>query len=349
MKIIGFLTAWACEDWIEYSIKQALGLVDELIIAIGAFHKHFKKIEDNTYEIAKKYLKNKKIKVIQTVCEKKNTPDLNKCATLNKMLQVSENIEVGNVIWILDADEFYSKEAIEEIKNFIKNYDFEEIYVTDRMFCINFNYYILHEHSRILKIRSNQCFFVHLQVLMPRAQKKTVLLKNNPMFHYSMLMGEQMKGIQWMLENVPFAVLWHRKIYNKYDPENEDFWLKKNQELTGNYRFWRDAFKGIKEKNDHGLFKYNGKHPEIIENSPLREISDFRKFMKNKPNYDTYLKTMKTIITEKKKFDFKKLITQIRNKKIWKKYIVEKRQLLIEFNIFKLFNEKITKFIKFIE
>jgi len=42
----------------------------------------------------------------------------NRCETLNRMLNASENIIVGNLIWILDVDEFYSKRAIEEIRNF---------------------------------------------------------------------------------------------------------------------------------------------------------------------------------------------------------------------------------------
>lgn len=54
-----------------------------------------------------------------------------------------------------------------------------------------------------------------------------------------LLMGEQMKGIQWMLEGCPEAFLWYRRIYENYDPENEELWKKRNQQLTGHYGFWR--------------------------------------------------------------------------------------------------------------
>ncbi|MHA1293751.1 MAG: hypothetical protein ACTSQJ_13920, partial [Promethearchaeota archaeon] len=152
MKIIGLLTAWACEDWIKFSIEQALNLVDELIISIGAFDKYFKIIEDNTFKIARRYSNNPKVKFIETICNLKETRKNNRCATLNRMLKASVNIKTGNLIWILDADEFYSKDSIQEIKNYIyNNNEFDAIRIKDRFFCINMNYYVDASHERILK------------------------------------------------------------------------------------------------------------------------------------------------------------------------------------------------------
>ena len=135
--------AWACEDWIEYAIEQALNLVDVLILVIGAFHPYFKKIEDKTYEKAKKYLNDKEIKFYHTIVDPQKNADQNRAATANYIFQDNDYFEIGDIIWILDVDEFYSKEAIEEIMNFIKNEDFDIITVNDRMFCINFDYYII--------------------------------------------------------------------------------------------------------------------------------------------------------------------------------------------------------------
>jgi len=152
MKIIGLLTAWASEDWIEYSIKQALELVDELMISIGPHNKYFRKIEDNTFENSKKFFNNKKLKFIETICAPSNTPDQNKCATLNRMLKESENIEIGNLLWILDVDEFYSTEAIKEIKIFLEKKEvFNQIKFLSYYFCINFNYYLKSYLTRIFK------------------------------------------------------------------------------------------------------------------------------------------------------------------------------------------------------
>ena len=308
MKIIGLLTAWASEDWIEYSIQQALDLVDELIISIGAHNKYFKMIEDKTDEKAKKYLTNKKIKVVQAVSGPSNDPDKNKCATLNRMLHVSENIEIGNLIWILDVDEFYSKNAIDEINLFIKtNNDFDEIQFFSYYFCINLEYYITSHLNRIFKIKQNDIYFTPTQILNPKCVKTVTLLENNPMFHYSLLTGEQLRAIYWLSTDKFERLIWYMKIYKKYDPLKGEYWIKKNQELNGIYGFWFHDI-DIIENNGHGLFRYYGKHPELIENSPLKQISDFRTYMRKKPNYKKYLLAMKELIVGKKKKSFKKAL-----------------------------------------
>ncbi len=342
MKIIGLLSAWACEDWIDLAITQALDLVDELIISIGYYHKFFKAIEDKTINKVKKHLNNEKIKIVETYCDKNNSKVENRRRTLNLMLEASDNIEVGNIIWLFDADEFYSKEAIEEIMNFIKKEDFDVIIVKDYMFCINFDYYIILYHERIFKITNkNFYFFKPTQIFWPPPKKKAILLENNPMFHYSLLLGEQIKGIQWILEGLPLSVLWYRKIYRNYDPSNEDFWMKKNQELIGNYRFWKDTRGKVIEKNCHGLFRYNGKQSGLIEKSALRKIIDFRSYTKKKPNYKRYLEIAKPMIKNSKKNTWKMLFFKIIESKIWQKTITNLNKSLLKKpfykNIFKKF------------
>ncbi len=351
MKIIGLLTAWAAEDWIEYSIKQALTLVDELILSIGPFDNYLEEIKDNTLKIAQKYSNHRKVKIVKTVHSPFNTLNQNKCVNLNRMLKVSENIEVGNIIWILDVDEFYSNEAIKEVLDFINNKDFDSIRVVSRFFAINFNYYIKISHERIFKIKNKNCYFTPTQRFHPTPIKKALLLEKNPMFHYSMLTGNQ-KQIQWLVHNSYKALIWFRKIYNHYDPNNEDFWMKKNLEVTGHYGFWIRSAESREEKNNHGLFKYNGKHPEIIENSHLRNINDFRKYFLKKPQNEQINKILKEIIKDKKRFRIKlrdfyvfklkrlfKMILQIiisfTKKDLKKKLNLLKRTKLIQLILFK--------------
>ena len=335
MKIIGLLTAWACEDWIELSIKQALELVDELIIAIGAFDDYFKKIEDKTLQRAKKYFDNDKIKVIETTNNPSFSKSENKCATLNHMIQVSDHIQKGNILWILDSDEFYSEDSVKEIMDFIKINDFDEIRVHDRFFCINLNYYLDTIHGRILKIKASNPYFTPTQKIHPRPKKVVTLLKKNPMFHYSLLTGEQIKGLLWMSDNFIHKFYWYRKIYLKYDPNKEQYWMEKNRKITGHYGFWFDSY-AFKEKNNHGLFKYNGQHPTIIENSPLKEISDFRIYMKKKPNYEIYRQTMIEIIEKKRTEErIRNLFEIIKNTKVYQKIITKLKSLLKEIPITK--------------
>ncbi len=308
MKIIGLFVAWAAEDWVDYSIRQSLEFVDELIISIGPFHTHLRNIEDNTFEIAKNYFNNKKTKFISSICLPENTINQNRCITLNKMIEISDFIEEGNLIWLLDTDEFYSKEAINEIKSFIKKVcDFDEIQLITRMFCMNFNYYVKTFPTKIFKITNQKPRFISPIKLSYKSRKNYVLLRNNPIFNYSLLTGEQTIGIKWILEKNYKRFLWLRKIYNKYDPENETYWMEKNEELSGKKRFFYPTL-SVVENFGYGLMTYEGKHPEIIENSSIKKILDFRDFTKRKNNYQSYLKTVKTIILEKKKFKVNNLI-----------------------------------------
>ncbi|MFX1311004.1 MAG: hypothetical protein ACFFHD_00110 [Promethearchaeota archaeon] len=308
MKIIGLLVAWSVEDWIEYSIQQALNLVDELIISVGPFHKHLQNTEDQTLAIVKKYIENEKIKFLRSICLSNNTIDQNRCMTLNQMLKFSNLIQEGNLIWLLDAFDFYSSEAIVEIKKFIKEcYDFDEIQLITYNFCINFNYYVKSFPIKIFKIKDQKPKFISPMMLSYKTLKTYVLLRNNPMFNYSLLTGEQIKGISWILEGKYKHFLWIRKIFNKYDPNNEEFWMEKNKELFGKKRFFYPTL-DIVENFGYGLMIYKGKHPDIIENSEIKKILDFREYIKQKQNYQRYLKTVKTIIIEINKSNKKRVI-----------------------------------------
>ncbi len=332
MKKIGLLNVWAVEDWIELIIEHSLNLVDELIINIGPFNKYFKKIADNTEKLSKKYQNNKKIKFISTVYvtnELRNTSAANKCATLNEMIRVSENIEIGNIIWIIDADEFYSDLAIKEINNFLESKeDFDSIFIKCRFFCINMRYFIESSHERLFKIKTKNPYFKPTQFFQPKPLKVATLLDKNPMFHYSLLTGEPLKCIFWFGEDAYNQLMWYYRIYNKYDIKNESYWMDKNKNLTGNYGFWIERINVI-ENNGHGLFIYNGKHPDIIENSPLKIISDFRELSRRKSNFKEYLQVMKEIVAEKRSLKFK--IRIIIKKLVFTSPIFEKSRFLNEY------------------
>jgi len=345
MKIIGLMPAWACEDWIEYAIKQALDIVDELIISIGAYNQYFNKLEDNTYNFAKKYFNDKKVKYVKSFYDPLRDERENNCRNTNRMLQASDNIEIGNIIWLLDADEFYSRESIKEILNFINsNEEFDYIENASREFLINMDYYVNTIHGRLWKITNKNCYFVPTHKIIPPPKKPVVLLKDNPMFHYSLLIGEQYKITHWTLDNNYISALWYKKIYENYEPNREKYWMKKNEDLTGKYGFWFDNL--LIEKNGHGVFKYEGKHPELIENSELRSISDFRIYTKTKPNYLSYRKFIKQLILDKKReYMYKRIPIYIINLKLWKNYLSK----LVKFrniNIFlKNYFNKLKKFI----
>ena len=64
-KLIGLITAWGAEPFIEPAIKQGLEYCDELVVSVSANHPSFNIYADNTMQICQKY-KNK-IKLIKGI------------------------------------------------------------------------------------------------------------------------------------------------------------------------------------------------------------------------------------------------------------------------------------------
>ena len=300
MKLVGLLCCFVMEDWIEMSIRQGVEMVDELIVAIGPFNDFFLKLADKTEEIAEKFKGHEKIKFVNTVNHPLNSRKENRCATLNKMM-LAADLEIGDVIWILDADEYFTQTAIKTIRDFIsdENNIFDLITLQERYFAINMRYYVTAHHKRLYKIKKLPVYFTPTQFFHPKPKIRVHLLDDDPMFHYSLLTGEQIKGTRWMSDDLNLMFTWYRCIQNKYDPDDEENWKKTNLKITGNYGFYhKEAHFG--EKEGGGLFRYNGPHPPIIENSPLIKIEDFREYMKTKPNYITYLRAIKRLVNKKK-------------------------------------------------
>lgn len=274
MKIIGIITAWGNEDWIEAAIKQGLNLCDELHVCVTAHSDRMLKYEDETYNIVKRY--ESEIKLLEYNKRSFHAPT--KADILNTCMLSSEYFKEGNWIWILDVDEFYLEDVLPFIKKVISADICDKMHVEARFFYINTKHYLRSEHDRLFRIndRSNK-FFPTQQ--WPHATKVLTIPLDFGMFHYSMLMSPYFKMDFWKSEylgNVQnHKTEWLDKIYRNYDLNNEEYWLGENKELSGNYGPWiSDAF--VPDK-DGTLFRYSGKHPKWISKS-LLDVRDFREY-----------------------------------------------------------------------
>lgn len=275
MKIIGILTGWGCQDWIEAAIKQGLEYTDELHVCISAHSDNLLKFKDNTYNIAKKYEKD--INLFTHSGGKFHSTS--KADILNNALKQSKIFDDGVWIWILDVDEFYKRETYEYVKKIISSNICDRITFEARYFFINLKHYIISDHHRLFKVYSNKCKFFPTQN-WPYATKSVTVPYDSGMFHYSMMMNPYMKWEFWKTE-YPYEqnhkLQWFDKIYRNYDLSDEDAWLRRNKALLGNLGPWIcDAFK----PDDNGrLFKYNGTHPKWVPER-LIKIEDYRKHWK---------------------------------------------------------------------
>jgi len=285
-KLIGVLTGWACEEWIEPAIKQAIKYCDEVFVCIGAHSDNLLKFEDRTAEIAYKY---KDIVRFLKVNSRSHHAII-KAGILNFALKEAKYNDIGNWVWILDSDEFYDnftykfiKFCLTDIKN--RNLDVSCMSFDSKYFYINMYKYILSCHDRVFKITSEKDYFRPTQSWTAPGRRVRIRDKFN-MFHYGMCTDHFVKEEQWKSEypgtQQNHKVEWLNKIFKNYDLNDEDYWIQKNYELSGTKGpFIVNEF----SPDENGrLYTYNGKHPKFIEESGLTKIRDFREFYNEKNN-----------------------------------------------------------------
>jgi len=274
-QIIGIITAWGCQDWIRPAIQQAIKYCDEVNVCVNAHSDNLLKFEDDTFSVVEEFSRD--INIIEF--NKQATHLEIKSKILNQCLEESRYFDIGNWVWILDADEFYDDTFCKKIlKQLITNNPYDQICIKERYFYINMQHYLKSEHNRFFKINSLQDRFYPMQQWS--GTTKVGYLSGDILFHYCMLLNPNLKLEQWKSEfpntNQQNKLDWLEKIYRNYDLKNEEYWIKENEKLFG----IRSPLINIAAipNEDGKLFKYTGKHPEVIEESGLTKIKDFRKY-----------------------------------------------------------------------
>ena len=278
-KIIGLMTVWSAEPFIEPALKQAIEYCDEVIIAVGPHSNELVPYEDNTMEIVSKYLSDT-VKLVPVQFGGNHIASKN--GTLNKMLEASDNMDVDNWIWLLDVDEFYFKDDVNKMKELMFDGKTNAIIMPDeKFFYVDMKHYLYSPHQndppdRLWKITNKDNYFKPLQKWTGNQNSPSTA--NICRYHYSLLLNPYAKRAFWKTEygdkNQQVKTNWLEKIYLNFQFESEDKWIHMNEEMFGK----RTPFmKSDYHTNDGGLFVYDGKHPEQIEDAELPSISDFRK------------------------------------------------------------------------
>jgi len=283
-KIIGIVKAWGAEDWIRPAIKQALEYCDEVAVIVAPFHHTLEKFADSTYDICKEY---RDIRLIDFKPSEQYVSSAT-AETLNHMLETSPLHAIGNWIWILDSDEFYTEAAYKEIKSAIASDQYNSIGARTKVFLINMQRYLktvdFWHYWRLIKIEDMGYRFKPAQNWSQKLERPHLLSKENEMFHYSLLTNMAVRLAWWRIESAPDdthprKIKWLKEIYLKYDLEDEDYWLIENLKLNGIKSPWITV--GWMPDKNGRLLKYEGRHPEFIEETELPKISDFREHYKN--------------------------------------------------------------------
>jgi hypothetical protein len=255
-KIIGIMTAWACEKWINPAIQQALEYCDEVIVSIGWHSEAMRKFKDSTLERAVKY------PVTFTDVNFKGSHSETKAATMNNMIAKSKLFEEGNWIWLLDVDEFYIKEEIDYVKAVMFSEPYNAVEMNELFFIINMKHYLKNKRMRLWKIINKKDRFYPTNKWTGK-RNKVFKFQGLGMFHYSMLLNPYAKREFWKTEYG----------YNqKHKVEWLDSYLKDNFNLMSMFKNMGSHF--------GKPFIYPGKHPRVIEETGLTKIKDFRKVYK---------------------------------------------------------------------
>jgi hypothetical protein len=256
-KFIGLICAWAVEDWIELSIIQALSFCDEVIVSVGAHCEGLKKYEDRTLEICESF--GDKIKLIDVDYTGRHSTT--KAKTMTRMLQSSKFNEIGNYVFLLDADEFYHESDVIKLKETLLFGNYNSAIIKSKIFFINMENYVEGDHFRIWKITNDDCGFQPTNrwtgLMNPQFKSEQI------MFHYTFLLNPYSKMDFWREEygsNQDVKVNWMENVYLKYDPNNP----AKNPLGPHDFGY------------DNTLMKFSDKHPKLIENSKFINVKDFR-------------------------------------------------------------------------
>lgn len=275
-KILGLITAWGAEVWIEPCIKQALEYCDEVIVVVTNHSAQLKQFEDGTANICKQY---KEVKLLN-VTTSQGSVSKGRCEILNYMLNYSDLYKVGNWVWMLDVDEFYDENSYKFIKTIINDGKWNRITVGERFFFIDMKHYLTGSHNRIYRIDEPTDRFKPTDHWGGKINKTYTTKLPLGMFHYSMLTDTKVHKVRWQTEydgNAQnYKWQWLDKIYYPFDLENEDYWVEENRKLNNIKSPWFN--KGFKPDKGGRLYKYDGPHPKFIEESKLWGVKDFRTY-----------------------------------------------------------------------
>ena len=288
MNIVGIMPVYEEADWIEWAVEGIIDFVDELIIAEGyqgpAWHFGTCRSQDGTIAIIER-LAEKYDKITLAQCQSRRHVLSGKAATHNHVLRISKRIKDADWYMICDADEFYSQKQKRTIRDTLATSAQDAFCVNSRYFFYNFKYFINMPLGRFFRVTPGMFFmpgqfpfYANKQPYFPDGIELPMLLKGDPMFHYSFTKRPICEIKRRLMEYC--AVQRFRYVFDWID----QVYLQWTEESAEKIYAWnRDHFNGkggIFFEGCHGaqqLQIYNGEHPEVLDRHPYRHIEDIRK------------------------------------------------------------------------
>ena len=260
----GFLQVYNEKEWIGPQIDQIMMLCDNLLITEGSNYPKFPNVSERSTDGTLDFIHDKMREYpsrisLNTSIRKHSIWNQNKCDNFNRALTFCKD---GDYFMKQDADEFYTNEHIARLNEQMKEHKADVINSWGYCFAFGFkwrrirNEVQLEGKDHILK-KNPALYFVPTH--MPRKMGPIVIQNKDEdylgRFHYSWVRTTSRKRIQHLCED-PKMLKWF------------DTYWGKIQLINGKrYNYYRGHFV---------LERYEGRHPEILDDHPWRNVEDVR-------------------------------------------------------------------------
>lgn len=260
---LGFLQVYNEVSWVGFAIDQAMTFCDELLICEGSQFVAFPDIpersNDGTLDIIadKKKQYSGKIKVMDTVRVYDNYRR-NQCTNFNIALN---HCKVGDYFIQLDADLYFMDDCISWINNLMAQEAFDVLLLKRQLFTYSFYWEMIlgkDGFDPFIYRKTPKFLFIPTHRGRNRGEK-VIKSDKHIMFHYTWV--KPRSRVEVRLRTSGRYIEMEKWFNQSWD----------NLELIDGkvYKCWANMALTLK--------RYDGEHPEILDNHPWRHIEDVRR------------------------------------------------------------------------
>jgi len=115
MRKLGVMSIWGREDFVLPALEQALDLVDEVAVTVCCMHPALEKFRDRSRDLALGFARGEpRVHYLEMLPNYSLKWEVHMSEVLNALLDALRP-ESGDIVWLLDCDEFYNEAAQAEI------------------------------------------------------------------------------------------------------------------------------------------------------------------------------------------------------------------------------------------
>lgn len=284
MKILGLVLTWNNFEFFKCALKQALDFCDEVVLIEGCHSRNYPRHStDGTVEYLKSF-SHSKLKILEPDWEELTKKHREywkiQCAIFNLAIKSFSIWNHGAWIMGWPDDQFYFDKDLKKIRNILEKTDSDRVWFSCRKFIYNFRFNVLQYSSRqkgAMEINrlTPGCYYTPIHHLHYKNGRRYVQVNKGgripiTMFHYSSVKKiERMNARCHMTLETPrrytLSAGWFEKWMSVKWINDEDIFK------------YKDTLAFILSTDPERINIYKGRHPEVLDDHPWRNINDVRK------------------------------------------------------------------------